>query len=473
MGPTHIIQAARDAGREWSKQGTRTRRRVLSCLASVMAARQDDLVAAIMRDTGKPALDALGGDVLVTLEQMRYYHKHAHTLLAPRRVASDWLLFRGTRFTETLEPHGVVLIYGAANYPLQLAMVPAVTALYAGNAVVLKLSEQTPALAELLRTIIAEAGLPENLVQIVCDPPSTAGDYIDARPDFICFTGSSKNGAQIAERAARLLIPTLLELGGKDAAIVFSDCDLQRTIEGVTYGAFVNSGQVCVGIKRLYVERFIYQEVLTRLTQRIRELAINTAMDGSNDLAPLASPALLQRLQAQIEDAIERGAIVTSESADHSGTTPLVLTDVPPDARLLQEESFGPVLCVAPFDREEEAIRLANESAFALGASVWTKSRSRATRVAAELHAANIAINDVIRNVANPAASFGGSRASGYGRYHGPAGLITFSRTKSIMQSRSRAASERNWFPFTAKKYALLRALIRLRYQTLARFTKF
>jgi len=473
MNPVYVIEAGRTAGGLWSRQTPRARRRILSRLAVVFASKQDDLVAAIVKDTGKPPLDALGGDVLVTLEQMRYYHRHAHKALAPRRVPADWLLFHGTRFTEILEPHGVVLIYGAANYPLQLAMVPAVTALHAGNAVVLKLSEQSPMLAELLRACLIEAQLPVNLLQIVCDPPETAGDYIDARPDFICFTGSAANGTRISERAARHLIPTMMELGGKDAAIVFSDCNLDRTIEGVVYGAFLNSGQVCVGIKRLYVERSIYAEFMHRFKHRVGALSINGTEKGSNDVMPLSSTSLLQQLHVQIEDALQRGAHVAIDSGDCSGATPLVLTEVPRDARLLQEESFGPVLCIAPFDSEAEAVQRANDSAFALGASVWTSDMVRAERVAVQMHAANIAVNDVIRNIANPAGSFGGNGRSGYGRYRGAIGLRSFSRTKTVMLNRSNSMLERNWFPFTSEKHALLRKLIRLRYQVLARFSMF
>lgn len=472
MDSIQTIDAGRSAGRAWAQQGSMARRRALSRLLEVLVGRQDDLVSAITQDTGKPALDSLSGDVLVTLEQMRYYQRHAHKILAPRRVKSNWLFFRGAKFIETFEPHGVVLIYGAANYPLQLSMVPAVTALYAGNAVVVKMSEQSPMLANLLREIILQASLPANLVQIVCDDPSTAGDYIDARPDFLCFTGSSANGARVAERAARLLIPTLLELGGKDAAIVFGDCNLERTIEGVVYGTLLNSGQVCVGIKRLYVERTIYPEFLDRLQRRISELSVNTTSDASNDLAPISSKALLQRLQVQIADALERGAHVVTASRDLSGATPIVLTGVPRDALLLQEESFGPVLCVSPFADEAEAIHSANDSKFALGGSVWTSDPQRASRVASKMYAANISVNDVIRNIANPAASFGGNLSSGYGRYHGRSGLMTFSRIKTVMHTSSRSTRERNWFPFSTKEYRLLRTLIRLRFQSLAGFLK-
>lgn len=471
MDTNHIIEVGRIAGSQWSKQTSMARRRILSRLSSVLAARQDELVAAIVHDTGKPALDALSGDVLVTLEQMRYYHRHAHKLLMPRRVAGDWLLFRGTHVIETFEPHGVVLIYGPANYPLQLSMIPAITAMYAGNAVVLKMSEQTPRLAEILQKIVIEAAPPENLVQIVCDPPATAESYIDARPDFICFTGSTANGARVAERAGRLVIPVLMELGGKDAAIVFRDCNLERAIEGTVYGAFLNSGQVCVGIKRLFVEKEIYADFMIRLQKRIGELSIHAGSEADHDLTPVSSKPLLQRLQTQIADALERGAQVATGPPDLSGATPLVLTDVPRDAALLREESFGPVLCVLPFGAEEEAIHLANDSVFALGASIWTKDIARATRVASQMHAANIAINDVIRNIANPAVSFGGNQSSGYGRYHGPAGLMTFSRTKTVMYGRYKATRERNWFPFTAKEYGLLRSLIRFRFQRSARLS--
>lgn len=473
MEPCQMIEAGRTAGREWSKQKPLARRRTLLRLASVLVARQDDLVAAIVQDTGKPPLDALCGDVLVTLEHMRYYHKYAHKLLAPRRVSRDWLLFHATRFTEIFEPHGVVLIYAPSNYPLQLSMVPAITALYAGNAVVLKLSEKTPVLAELLLQIIAQVGFPYKLLQIAYDAPTTAIAYVDARPDAVCFTGSCLNGSKIAERAARQLIPTLMELGGKDAAIVFSDCNLGRTIEGVVYGAFVNSGQVCVGIKRLYVERKIYSEFLNRLKKRIAGLSISATNDPSSDLSPLSSGPLLQRLQTQIADALARGAKLATDSADLSGATPLVLTEVPRDSLLLQEESFGPVLCVSPFDSEEKAVNLANDSEFALGASIWTSDLARADRLARQMNAANIAINDVIRNVASPSAAFGGNRSSGYGRYHGPAGLATFSRTKSIMYNHSNSTHQLNWFPFTASTYRWLRRVIRLRYQTLMRLSRF
>jgi acyl-CoA reductase-like NAD-dependent aldehyde dehydrogenase len=470
MDASAIIEAARPAGKLWAKKSPRDRRNVLSRVASLFAERQDALVSAIVQDTGKPPLEALGGDVLVTLDHMRFYHWKAHRILAPRRVARDWLLFRSTRFSQSYEPHGVVLIYAPANYPLQLSMVPAITALYAGNSVVLKLSEQTPALAETLRALVTEAGMPDNLLQIVCDPPEKAGEYVDARPDFICFTGSSINGANIAERAARHLIPTLLELGGKDAAIVFKDCHLERTIEGVLYGAFANSGQVCVGIKRLYVEEQLYAGFTRRLVERTAQLRVGHDANPAYDLAPIRSKQLIVRLASQISDALARGAEVLTDASDVSGRVPLILATVSPDAQILRDEVFGPVVCVATFRDETHAIQLANDTDFALGASVWTSDLAKARRIASQLHAANITVNDVIRNVANPAAPFGGNRHSGYGRYHGAEGLLAFSRTKTTMINSSRSRREINWFPLSTKTYGQLRKLIDLRHRIFARW---
>lgn len=473
MNQVSTIEASRAAGRSWA-QGTPSQRRVvLSRFARLLADRQDHLVEAIVSDTGKPALDALGGDVLVTLEHCRYYARYANKMLKPRKIRRDWLLFRSTRFTELYEPHGVVLVYGAANYPLQLGLVPAITALYAGNSVVLKLSEQSPNLGKLLRMIVSQSQLPDAVLQIVNDPPEHAARYIDARPDFICFTGSSANGVQVAKRAAQLLIPALLELGGKDAAVVFSDCHLERTIEGVLYGAFANSGQVCVGIKRLYIERSLYPEFLGRLIDRVKQLRIGDDDTADRDLAPIRSKPLLERSSLQIADAIAKGGTVLSPNVDLSGAGPLILGNVSRDARLMTEESFGPIICAASFKDEAEAIQLANDSNFALGASVWTKDLSKGSRVAAQLKAANVSVNDVIRNIANPAAAFGGNQFSGYGRYHGESGLRSFSRTKIVMVDHSQSSRPLNWFPFSRKTYRQLQKLIQLRYKTLSGISRF
>jgi uncharacterized protein (DUF2141 family) len=285
---------------------------------------------------------------------------------------------------------------------------------------------------------------------------------VDARPDFLFFTGSSRNGQQVAQQAAQHLIPAVFELGGKDPALIFADCQLERTVEGVTYGAFCNAGRVCVGIRRAYIEASIYNEFVTRLV--IRTTGLRVGDSEETDLCPLSS-RLQPALRMQIQEALSRGArLLCPADSTGAGEQPTLLADVPADAQLLTEESFGPVLCVAPFRDEAEAVALANGGSFGLGSSIWTHDRARGRRVAAQLSAGSCSINDVIRNVGNPWAAFGGNRGSGYGRYRGTEGFRAFTRVKSVMLAGDRRSRETHWFPFTSRTAHRLAMLLRIRH---------
>jgi uncharacterized protein (DUF2141 family) len=341
-------------------------------------------------------------------------------------------------------------------------MIPLITALIAGNAVVLKCSERTPETADLIALICAKASLPRDLVQVLHDDPKQSAALIEARPDFIFFTGSSRHGQQIAEHAAKHLIPTILELGGKDASLVFGDCHFERVIEGITYGAFSNAGRVCVAVKRVYVEASIYDEFLARLTQRIAKVRVGRVPDA--DFFPLPEDAQFE-FRIQVEDALSRGAtLLWPRDRAAIAHAPVLLAGVPVESRILTDESFGPALCVGRFSDEPEAIALANASSFALSSSVWTSNRARGRRVAARLSAGSCAVNDVIRTIANPYAAFGGNRLSGYGRYHGPEGLRAFCRVKTIMHASDRRTREINWFPFDSRTRRQLAALLKFRH---------
>ena len=457
-----ILARAREAQPGWAALGFRSRRVSLARLRRHIAMGCESIAETIASETRKPLLDALAGDVLVTLEIIRYYEAQAAKILRPRRVGKPALLFRGAHFETRFEPHGVALVFGPSNYPFQLSMVPLVTALAAGNTVVLKCSEHTPATANLLAGICQDAGLPPDVVQVLHGEPEEAGALIDARPDFIFFTGSSVHGRMVAQRAAHHLIPSILELGGKDASLIFADCHMERAIEGIVYGAFSNGGRVCVGIKRAYVEASIYSEFLERLKKRVAELHVASFPDA--DVYPLsAGEAVVVR--SQIEDAVARGAkLDCPQDSSRIGCEPALLTGVPDDARILAEECFGPVLCVAPFRDEAHALSLANSSPFALSGSVWTRDRARAFRIASQISAGSCAVNDVVRVIANPRAPFGGNGLSGYGRYHGPDGLRAFSRIKTIMLAGDRRVREMNWFPFRSRTRRQLAGLLRFRH---------
>ncbi|HEX2917146.1 MAG TPA: aldehyde dehydrogenase family protein, partial [Edaphobacter sp.] len=465
--PVQILARARAAQTAWAALPISRRSAILGDLRHQIAVHCEMIADTIACETSKPLLDALSGDVLVTLEHLRYCESYAARILRPHRVRKPFFVFRGARFESYFEPHGVALIFGPSNYPFQLSVVPLTTALAVGNAVVLKCSERTPETAALIAQLCAKASLPVDLVQVLCDDPEQSAALIEARPDFIFFTGSSRHGQSISQQAAKLLIPTLLELGGKDASLVFADCNIDRTVEGIVYGAFSNSGRVCVAVKRAYIEASIYDKLLPRLKQRISNLRVGT--DGDTDLCPL-SENTQSDLREQVEDALVRGATLHWPlDRDAIAHEPTLLSDVPSDARILTEESFGPVLCVGRFQDEAEAVSLANASPFALSSSIWSADQKRARRIASQLSAGSCSINDVIRIAANPYAAFGGNRSSGHGRYHGPEGLRAFSRVKTILLASHRRTREINWFPFTSRTRRQLAGLIRFRHTATGR----
>lgn len=434
------------------------------CLAKMrreIARKCDSISGVIARDTCKPLLDALGGDLLVTLEQIRYYERNAERILLRRRAGKPWFLLPGTRFETLYEPYGVALICGPSNYPFQLSVIPMVTALAAGNAVLLKCSEQAPDTARLIADLCASAGFPPDVVQVIGGGAEMAEALLDAGPDFVFFTGSSHHGQLVAQRAAQRLIPALLELGGKDASIVFADCHLDRAVNGIVYGAFANAGRVCVAVKRVYVQDSIFDEFVAKLKTRTAELRVG--YDPESDVCRLP-PSQVPTHAAQVRDAIARGAKPLFPSDGLLPDGPIVLGNVPPEALLLLEESFGPALIIAPFHGEAEAVALANASAFALSSSVWTRDTRRARRVVAQISAGSCAVNDVTRVIANPEVPFGGNRRSGYGRYHGPEGLRAFSRTKTVMFASDRTANQINWFPFTGTTRKRLSQFIKFRH---------
>jgi len=462
LDPAQRMAAARIAQTAWAALPVEARASRMRPFRRAIAQRLDEIVQTVCEEVGKPPMDALTGDVMVALEQLRYYERRAGDLLRSKKESKPWFFYQGASFVRSYEPHGTVLVFAPWNYPFQLSVVPMATALFAGNAVLLKCSEHAPRTARLIQELCDSAGLTEGLVQVSCEAPEAAGALIDAHPDFVFFTGSGRNGRAVAEKAASLMVPTIMELGGKDAAIVFDSCDLERTANGIVYGSFSNAGQVCVGTKRIYVQQSVFDKFLAAFLKRVGELRAGSTIES--DIGPVRMDFVRQRLLEQVEEAVHHGATLHAGSSAAGNLTPFVLTGVSKTSRLLREESFGPVVCMAAFQSEEDAIREANASPFQLSASVWTGDRAQGSRVASRLGSGSCAVNDVIRNIGNPACAFGGNRASGHGRYHGAEGLYGFSRVKTVMTMREHGNREVHWFPFQTATYARLRKLLLLRH---------
>ena len=460
--PAQRMAAAKIAQMAWAALPVGVRVRRMRSLRSAITQHMDEIVQTVCDEVGKAPMDALAGDVLVVLEQLRFYERHTRHLLRSRKDGKPWFFFQGARFFRSYEPQGTVLVFAPWNYPFQLSVLPMATALFAGNAVLLKCSEHTPRTTRLIQDLCDSADLPKGLVQVSCEAPESASALIDAHPDLLFFTGSGHNGVVVAQKAAALMIPTIMELGGKDAAIVFDSCDLDRTVNGIAYGSFSNAGQVCVGTKRIYVQQSIFDQFLADFLKRVGELRTGATTDS--DIGPVRMEFVQRRLLEQVENAVNNGATLHTGSSVRGSIIPFVLTGVPESSRLLREETFGPVVCVAAFQNEEDAIQAANASPFQLSASVWTGDLAQGRRVASRLVSGSCAINDVIRNIGNPACAFGGNRASGHGRYHGAEGLYSFSRVKTVMTMSERRKREVHWFPFQTVTYARLRKLLMFRH---------
>ncbi len=449
---------ARRAFPGWSATPLRHRLDLMRALRSVIVHDLDEVLDTLIEATNKPALEALSSDVLVTLEAARYYERHATRILKAERRPT-WALARGSRFLVEYQPFGVVAIISPWNHPLQLSLLPAIPALVAGNVVLLKPSELTPTVGSLIARLFREAGFPDGVLQLVPSERSAGAALVEARPDKVFFTGSTDTGRKVMQAAAEAITPVELELGGKDPMIVFADADLARAASAAVYGAFANAGQSCVAIERLYVETPVYDELLERILDEVLRLRPGTR--GAGDYGPLIRPAQREVVEEQIADALGKGArlenpLVVEGELIH----PVVLTGVDHSMKVMQEETFGPVLPVMRFSGEDEAVALANDSRYGLNASVWTADEQRGLRVARRLVTGSCAINEVLRNVANPAMPFGGEKQSGFCRYHGPEGLRAFCRQRAIQIGPGRRGREPGWLPFDRASYEGLRAWI-------------
>jgi acyl-CoA reductase-like NAD-dependent aldehyde dehydrogenase len=448
-----FYQKGKSAFTQWSNLTVAERAKYLLKLKEIIVEQMEEIAKIIAEDTGKVVTEALVADIMPTLDSIDHISKHGEKMLKRQKVKTPLLLIGKKSFIEYM-PRGVVLIISPWNYPMQLAMVPMISALASGNTVILKPSEVTPLVGKCIEDLFIKAGFPEGVVQVAHGGKEVGAAFANSKPDYIFFTGSVGTGKIIQQVAAKDLIPTTLELGGKDPIIVFADAHLERAAKGAAWAAFTNSGQVCMSAERLYVEKTIYPEFLSSLKKEIRFLIQGTDEDA--DVGSMTFPAQVQIVKDQLEDAMSKGAKLETglppEEWENGMFLPLtVVTNVSHKMKIIQEESFGPLLPVIPFESEEEVIKLANDTVYGLNASVWTKDKEKARRVASKLISGAVVINDAIISVANHGLPFGGAKQSGIGRYHGDAGLRIFCHEKAIVEDNGRKKSEIHWYPYRGK----------------------
>ncbi len=449
--------------KKWQELKLKDRLIFLGELQQNIVDNTEKIIDTVYKDTGKKPQETLTADILPVLRMLRYYKKNAAKILKRQKRNTPLLAPGSTSYVEYF-PRGIIAIISPWNYPFQLTAIPAITALTAGNAVVIKPSELTPLTGKLLENIFNSLdSLPENLVNVFQGGGGVGSKMIENKPDMIFFTGSVETGRKVMKQAAEYTIPVELELGGKDPMLVLKDANIERAARAAAYGGFTNAGQLCVSVERVYVAEEIYENFLDILADHKDKIRWNRS-DRSGDYGPFIHPQQSKKVRKLVNDALSRGANLIGDmpSEDQSAYfPPLILTGVNEEMKIMQEEIFGPVLTLSTFSTEEEAINMANSSGFGLNASIFCSNVNKAKEIASKLETGNCIINDVLRNVANPELPFGGVKNSGTGRYHGPEGLKNFSNTRSIMINKSDNDRELNWFPFSEGIYQDMEDFIR------------
>ncbi|MBO0799495.1 MAG: aldehyde dehydrogenase family protein [Blastocatellia bacterium] len=454
---------ARAAFRVWSSLDLKQREEVMLTAREYFVSRREELIDLICAENGKPRLEALV-EVMYVCDVITFYAKRARRFLKPQRVTPH--LLRNKKVTVHYRARGVIGMITPWNYPLILTIGEAIPALISGNAVIIKPSEWTPLIALRGASLIHDAfkahGLPAEILQIVNGYGETGGVLVD-EADMIAFTGSVRTGQAVAARAARRLIPVSLELGGKDPLIVLRDADLERAANAAVWGAFTNSGQVCISVERVYVEDAIADEFTRRVVEKTRALrqGADSGRDKRMDVGAMTFPKQIEVVEEQIADATARGAQILvggRRNQDLEGRyfEPTVLTKVDHSMKIMTEETFGPVLPIMRVRDEAEALRLANDSNYGLNASVFTRDRARGERLAAKVEAGMTCVNDVLAGFGVTDAPSGGLKASGIGKRHGPEGIRRFCHQQVIVTDRFEMKRELFWFPYGAKSERLI-----------------
>ncbi|TFV63975.1 aldehyde dehydrogenase family protein [Geodermatophilus sp. DF01-2] len=428
-GPEHVdaaVTAARAAFESWSRMPDSERADHLQALHISLAARRDELVAATVAEVGAPVRVAREAHVDISLDILASYVDLLRVEQLDERIGNSLVL---------REPAGVVGCITPWNYPLYQLVIKVAAALAAGCTVVAKPAELTPLTAYLLADASLAAALPAGVVNLVPGSGTRVGEAIVTHPDVdvVSFTGSTGVGSRIAAQAAASLKRVCLELGGKSASVVLPDADLETAVRATVDSATVNTGQTCSAWTRLLVPAQRYDEAVSLATKRAGELVVGDPQHEDTDLGPLISARQRQTVLDLVARARSAGAVVT-ELVDHSGDTghyvsPVVVSEVAPGDQIVQQEVFGPVLVVLPYDTEDDAVRIANDTDYGLAGAVWAGDEAHALAVARRLRTGQVDVNGAEFNIDAP---FGGYKKSGYGRELGRFGLEEFQQIKSV-----------------------------------------
>lgn len=464
------VTQARAAQPAWADLPFATRARVLLRFHDLLLERQNQVLDLIQLETGKARRHAFE-EILDTAVVARHYARHAESALRPRRRRGALPLL--TKTYEIRRPVGVVGFISPWNFPLTLGITDALAALVAGNAGVLRPDPQASITALWALALLREAGLPTDVLQLVTGEGTLLGPALADRVDYLMFTGSTRIGRLLGQQTGGRLIGCSLELGGKNAMLVLADANLDRAVEGAVRGCFCGAGQVCVSIERIYVHESLFPGFLTRFAERTRALRLAAVLNYSADIGSLTTARQLETVQAHVADALGKGATLVTGGEPRPDLGPLfyeptILTNVRPGMLAFAEETFGPVVAVYPFAREQEAVEQANASHYGLSASIWSRNTRRAMHLARNIQAGSVNVNEPYAATWGSVDSpIGGFKDSGLRPRHGVEGILKYTEAQTIAAQRLIPIAP--FGPVDAPMYArwmtrLLRLLKRVRF---------
>lgn len=452
------LEAAKNAFPLWRALSQRKKQKIFLAAKDILLRRAGEVARLISVEKGTPLSEALAVEILTCLEELDYHGHNQSKTLAPRKVKAHVPLFAHKKSAFLFQPLGPTLIISPWNFPFMIPFLDVTSALTAGNTVILRPSTSTPFAALMIGEIYAEAGLPAGVLNIVpCRVPQAEEMITNPDVHSIVFTGSVSVGKRIMELGSRNLTNVVLELGGKDPMIVLKDADVEEAAQGAVWAGFMNAGQSCASIERVYVAREIAEKFVGRVLELSRALRVGNPLDPEVDIGPMENLDQLKVVEEHIREAAEKGAEILCggrklENLPGYFFPPTVITRADHTMKVMTEETFGPVLPVMTFSDVEEAVALANDSRYGLTASVWTRDKKMAAWVAEQLEVGSVTVNDHMFSFTEPKAIWGGIKQTGMGRTHGPYGLLEVLNIKFVSADFARKRERLWWFPYAPEK---------------------
>jgi succinate-semialdehyde dehydrogenase/glutarate-semialdehyde dehydrogenase len=466
------ITLARAAQLSWAQFSFKARAHYLLAIRDYIVENVDRISDVISKDTGKTKMDALSTEVFSTSMAITYYAKNAENILKRKSLHGGSILTINKRSYVDRVPVGVVGIISPWNYPFSIPFHEIAMALIAGNGVVLKVASQSLEVGKIIKECMDAGRLPENIFQLINLPGKIAGDaFLDSGINKLFFTGSIHVGKYLMEKASKHLVPLSLELGGNDAMIVCKDANLTRAAGGAVWAGLSNAGQSCAGVERIYVESEIYEEFLKLLKMKVSGLKQGVDVDSNVDIGSMTTEQQWEKVQHLLKDALKKGAKAYPEiqKIEKKGSglffPPVILENITEDMMVVNEEIFGPILAVQKVGSIEEAITRANTSKLGLTASVWTKSRRKAHKIASQLEVGSVMINDHLMSHGLAETPWGGWKESGIGRTHGYIGLEEMTQPRCVVDDILPFVQKNMWWhPHNKKVYEGLKGALEFLY---------